>query len=79
MSILHYKFYKDKLMLDFAHYCNIQICKQNNKLNRSQSIKQNKSACTQKKYSYVGQLLSGMGSTLDSDSYAQCNSNSFLG
>lgn len=49
MSILHYKFYKDKLMLDFVHYCNIQICKQNNKLNRSQSTKQNKSACTQKK------------------------------
>lgn len=49
MSTLHYKFYKDKLMLDFAHYCNIQICKQNNKLNRSQNTKQNKSAHTQKK------------------------------
>lgn len=78
MSTLHYKFYKDKLMLDFADYCNIQICKQNNKLNRSQNTKQNKSAHTQKKYCYVGQLFSGMGSALDSDSYAQCNSNSFL-
>lgn len=49
MSALRYKVYEDNLMLDFAQYCNIQICKHNNKLNKAQNTKQNKSAHTKKK------------------------------
>lgn len=53
MSTLCYKVYEDNLMLDFAQYCNIQICKHNNKLNKAQNTKQNKSAHTKKKIPVV--------------------------
>lgn len=54
MSTLHYEFYEDKVMSDFAQllqYTNMQTSKQvpKSKLNKAQTTKQNENAHTKKK------------------------------